>query len=260
MQSVPSQPMPGLDGPMPLILLTPTANKLYQFVRKGSMSAPAEALNRFWQMLRDKSRVRIEHPDLPEELRDAAGEAMGALWQRAQALADAHLEAAHGETQAVLIEARAATETAQARADAVTQTLASTEAELALSQARVQQLEQDLAREQGARAALERQATEAAEQRRELQRALEGRGGGSRSNSTSNAQRRDQRTRGIRPIYVGRCWTSIASDRPSRDCRRNWSRPDGPPRNRRSNTGLSYANSTTSWPRCVRSSARQKPH
>ncbi|MFD2272575.1 DNA-binding protein [Undibacterium arcticum] len=29
--------------------MTPTANKLYQLVRKGSMSAPAEALNRFWE-------------------------------------------------------------------------------------------------------------------------------------------------------------------------------------------------------------------
>ena len=28
--------------------ITPTANKLYQYVRKGSMSAPAEALARFW--------------------------------------------------------------------------------------------------------------------------------------------------------------------------------------------------------------------
>ena len=153
--------------------LTPTANKLYQLVRKGSMSAPAEALNRFWQTLRDKSRVRIEHPDLPEELRDAAGEAIGALWQRAQALADAHLEAARGETQAAVIEARAASEAAQARADAAEQALANTKAELTSSQARVQQSEQDLAREQGARAALERQVTEAAEQRRDLQRALE---------------------------------------------------------------------------------------
>lgn len=63
--------------------ITPTANKLYQLVRKGSMSAPADALNRFWEMLREKSRMRIEHPDLPESLRDAAGEMVGALWQRA---------------------------------------------------------------------------------------------------------------------------------------------------------------------------------
>ena len=40
--------------------LTPTANKLYQLVRKGSMTAPADALNKFWEDLREKSRVRIE--------------------------------------------------------------------------------------------------------------------------------------------------------------------------------------------------------
>lgn len=39
--------------------ITPTANKLYQLVRKGSMSAPTEALRTFWADLREKSRVRI---------------------------------------------------------------------------------------------------------------------------------------------------------------------------------------------------------
>lgn len=64
--------------------ITPTANKLYQFVRKGSMSAPAEALARFWSDLREKSRVRIEHPDLPEGLKVAAGELVASLWSQAQ--------------------------------------------------------------------------------------------------------------------------------------------------------------------------------
>lgn len=35
--------------------ITPTANKLYQLVRKGSMSAPTQALNRFWGTLREGS-------------------------------------------------------------------------------------------------------------------------------------------------------------------------------------------------------------
>ncbi|QBE66254.1 DNA-binding protein [Pseudoduganella lutea] len=53
--------------------LTPTANRLYQLVRKGSMSAPAEALAKFWSQLRERSRVTIEGPDLPDALRSAAG-------------------------------------------------------------------------------------------------------------------------------------------------------------------------------------------
>ena len=64
--------------------ITPTANKLYQLVRKGSMSAPAEALNKFWETLREKSRIRIEHPDLPESLRDAAAAMLTTVWQQAQ--------------------------------------------------------------------------------------------------------------------------------------------------------------------------------
>ena len=39
--------------------ITPTASKLYQHVRKGSMSAPAEALAKFWEELRSKARVEI---------------------------------------------------------------------------------------------------------------------------------------------------------------------------------------------------------
>ena len=64
--------------------VTPTSNKLYQLVRKGSMSAPAEALNRFWRTLREKSKVRVEHVDLPESLQDTAGQLIAELWKKSQ--------------------------------------------------------------------------------------------------------------------------------------------------------------------------------
>lgn len=64
--------------------VTPTANKLYQLVRKGSMSAPTEALSQFWKTLRERSRVTIEHPDIPDELRTAAGDLVASLWKAAQ--------------------------------------------------------------------------------------------------------------------------------------------------------------------------------
>ena len=51
---------------------TPTANKLYQLVRKGSMSAPAKALRDFWTEVRDKTRVDVGQPDLPAEGATAA--------------------------------------------------------------------------------------------------------------------------------------------------------------------------------------------
>jgi len=153
--------------------ITPTANKLYQLVRKGSMSAPAEALIRFWETLREKSRVRIEHPDLPVELRDAAGEAMGALWQRAQALAHDSMAAMCNEARSAVVSAQAEVDAARAIAEAATKAHAQTQAQLAAFQASLQEASQALAREQGMRSAIERQLEEAAEQRRGLQRAVE---------------------------------------------------------------------------------------
>lgn len=69
--------------------ITPTANKLYQYVRKGSMSAPADALNNFWLEMREKSRIRIERPDIPESIAAAAGDLIASLWNEAQKAAQA---------------------------------------------------------------------------------------------------------------------------------------------------------------------------
>jgi chromosome segregation ATPase len=88
--------------------MTPTANKLYQLVRKGSMSAPAEALNRFWENLREKSRVVIAHPDLPDALKTAAGELTATLWQAAQAAAHESAAAYRLEAQTLVEEAKTA--------------------------------------------------------------------------------------------------------------------------------------------------------
>ena len=63
--------------------ITPTASKLYQHVRKGSMSAPAEALAKFWEDLRGKARVEIDHPDLPDALKQAAGQTVSVMWTQA---------------------------------------------------------------------------------------------------------------------------------------------------------------------------------
>ena len=71
--------------------LTPATNKLYQFVRKGSMSAPADALTKFWDDLRSKARVEIDHPDLPPELKAIAAEAIASIWRQAAAGARAEL-------------------------------------------------------------------------------------------------------------------------------------------------------------------------
>lgn len=103
--------------------IAPTANKLYQLVRKGSMGAPAEALTRFWEDLREKSRVRIEHPDLPEELKTAAAEMTMALWSSAQSLAQESLDMLKQDAQAAVAEAKALKVKAESDRDATFQSL-----------------------------------------------------------------------------------------------------------------------------------------
>lgn len=101
--------------------ITPTASKLYQYVRKGSMGAPAEALTKFWDDLRSKARVEIDHPDLPPELKTTAAEAIAGIWRQATAAARAEMAAMRIEIQSELershddqCRARKAVEDAQA--------------------------------------------------------------------------------------------------------------------------------------------------
>jgi hypothetical protein len=67
--------------------ITPTANRLYQLVKRGSMSTPTQVLGESWVELRAKSRVRIDHADL----RAAAGELVATLWTRSTASAQVAL-------------------------------------------------------------------------------------------------------------------------------------------------------------------------
>lgn len=149
--------------------ITPTANKLYQLVRKGSMSAPAEALNRFWVTLREKSRIRIEHPDVPDTLRDVAGELVGALWQRAQAAAQEALTQLQAQAQAQVKTAEAATQAANTRAQESEQGLHVLQQKLQLLQQQWTDSQTDLGRAQGMVSALQRQIDAEVMQRRELQ-------------------------------------------------------------------------------------------
>lgn len=101
--------------------ITPTANKLYQLVKKGSMSAPAEALTVFWNTLREKSRVRIEGPDLPDAICDAAAQLVGQLWQQAQIAAQDHLAQAQAQALAQVQQAHNEVERAQQETQAALQ-------------------------------------------------------------------------------------------------------------------------------------------
>ncbi|WP_316149589.1 DNA-binding protein [Cupriavidus sp. BIC8F] len=107
--------------------VTPTANKLYSLVRKGSMGTPAEVLQQFWQELRGRTRVTIDHPDLPDALKDIAAGAIQTIWQAAN-------EAASAELATLRAEARDAANAAEAERDAArAETAMAREDALALS-------------------------------------------------------------------------------------------------------------------------------
>jgi chromosome segregation ATPase len=153
--------------------ITPTANRLYQLVKKGSMSAPAEALARFWATLREKSRVRIEHPDLPAELQSATGELAAALWTRAVDMAQDQLAAAQLEAQRSVADAQARQVGAEAERDQSRQELTGSAAALDGAQTRILELEQARAISSAAASALRDQLGLAQQGEQHLQQALE---------------------------------------------------------------------------------------
>jgi Plasmid replication region DNA-binding N-term len=96
---------------------TPTANRLYQLVRRGSMSAPAKALRGFWDDLRDKSRIDVGQPDLPPEVAAAAGELASTLWRLCADTGNAGLEVFRDEARRDVAAAQEATRAASQERD-----------------------------------------------------------------------------------------------------------------------------------------------
>jgi DNA repair exonuclease SbcCD ATPase subunit len=94
--------------------ITPTTNRLYQLVRKGSMGTVTTALSTFWQDLREKSRIQIDHPGVPEPLKAATGDFLQALWEKANQEAKAQFDAATTEAREKVAEAQKAAQAADA--------------------------------------------------------------------------------------------------------------------------------------------------
>jgi chromosome segregation ATPase len=152
--------------------VTPTANRLYQLVRRGSMGTPTAVLSEFWAELREKSRVRIEHADLPEELQGAAGELVAALWTRATAAAQASLEALRVEVEEVRREAERAVAALQGDLARTETALEQRTAALLAAQVRIQELEQAQAAAAATRSALEGEVARLQQEGRERDGAL----------------------------------------------------------------------------------------
>lgn len=110
--------------------ITPTASKLYNLVRKGSMNTPANVLNRFWQDLRERTRVKIDHPDLPDQLKQVAAEAVLSIWQAASEASASELAALRAEARHQAHEAETARDRAIAETETAHQATASVQSEL----------------------------------------------------------------------------------------------------------------------------------
>jgi hypothetical protein len=145
--------------------LTPTANRLYQLVKRGSMSTPTQVLGEFWTELREKSRVRIDHPDLPADLQAAAGELVATLWTRSTASAQAALDALRVDVEAEQAAAQNAVSSLRADLSRTETALEQRTSALLAAQVRIQELEQGQAAAEATRQALE---TEIARQQDEI--------------------------------------------------------------------------------------------
>lgn len=153
--------------------ITPTTNKLYRFVRKGSMSVPTESLNNFWKELREKSKIRIEQPDLPEDLGNIAGEFMAKIWSKSQLAAHESLAALRSEIEAKAEELLAERDViANSRDDAVLK-LQAAEDKLLDQSNRLKELEPLLASSEAQKHALEQQIKQSTVQQEELRRTMD---------------------------------------------------------------------------------------
>lgn len=116
--------------------ITPTANGLYQLVRKGTMGTPGAVLKEFWQEVQAKARIRIDRADLQPELAEFAADVVGKLWERAIADADAGLELERAQIRAD--RAQAQTEVLEAREEVLRRQAEIVHLEAQLNEARAE--------------------------------------------------------------------------------------------------------------------------
>ena len=129
--------------------ITPTASRLYQLVKRGSMSTPTEVLRQFWADLRENSRVRLERSDLPLELRELGGEWLSRVWSLAQQSAQAELAPMRDQQDAQARQAGAELQTVQAELDRLRERLRQTQSDLEAAGAREAEAARELATNQG---------------------------------------------------------------------------------------------------------------
>lgn len=124
--------------------ITPTANSLYQLVRKGSMSVPTQALRDFWSDLRKRARVDLQHVDMPDQIKESGGRLIGEIWAIAREAADASLSAMRQDALAELEEARADNARLKDQAAQLSASLSHTKVQVAAVEAIMGTLQEEL--------------------------------------------------------------------------------------------------------------------
>ena len=148
--------------------ITPTANRLYQYVRKGSMGTPAQVLSKFWSDLRERTRVRIDHPDLPPALRESAGELVLQLWAQAQEAAARSFDLQAAQAAETVAQADARAHSAEQRARELEERLDAVNAEFASERSQSVALGRELATIQGRLASMTEMLRDQADEMRVL--------------------------------------------------------------------------------------------
>jgi myosin heavy subunit len=124
--------------------IAPTANKLYSLVHRGTMSTPAEVLKRFWEELREKSRLRIERADVPAALLSSAGELVAGLWRQASDAALETLEAERADIRAARVDVDKEVKSLSAEVQRTEEALAHRTENLLAMQTRYQERDEEL--------------------------------------------------------------------------------------------------------------------
>lgn len=149
---------------------TPTTNRMYQLVRKGSMSAPAEALRLFWQELRERSQLRMEQADIPQNLKQSAGTLIAQLWEEGLQQALQVTEQNNQLIYSQIAFAEQATEQALHQCKKVQDALLVAQQQLQKQDLKIDELEKDVQQRQLLIAKQEQQMQSLYEQKQELQR------------------------------------------------------------------------------------------
>ncbi len=106
-----------------------------------------------WQELRGRTRVTINHPDLPDSLKQIAAEAVQTVWQSANEAAMAELATLRAETRHAASEAEAERDAARVETAAAREDAAAIAAQLAEARQAPETVQADLAAERQAHAA-----------------------------------------------------------------------------------------------------------